>query len=96
MHDHGGFHVIECFGYGGGVAEVEGENGGGGCASEARAGYGPGFAVEGCCDGAAEEAGGACYEGCLGGHVGEGVVVVGWRLRLGWRGYVGEVDAGVG
>lgn len=51
MHDHGGFHVIECFGYGGGVAEVEGEDGGGGCTGEARAGYGPGFAVECCCDG---------------------------------------------
>lgn len=93
MHNDAGLHIIECFGYGGGVAEVEGDDGGGGGAREACAGYGPGLAVECCCDGAAEEAAGACYEGCLGGHrdgccgwVGK----VGMGSRLRWRGYMGE------
>lgn len=75
MHNNAGLHIIECFGYGGGVAEVDGEDGGGIGASETCASYGPGFAVECCCYGAAEEAAGACYEGCLGGGHGGGCCV---------------------
>ena len=64
VHNNIGFHVIEGFGYGGGVAEVEGEDRRGGT-REARSCYGPVCTLEGGGDLATKEACGACYEGAL-------------------------------
>lgn len=71
MHHEAGVHVIERLRDGGGVAEVEAEEGRSG-AREAGADDGVGGVAEGGGDLAAEEAGCACYEGGAGGGHGVG------------------------